>query len=94
MNLDAAGLWEAVVVPEDAAAAVIAKKDKPARAYLLSALAENLLLQVALKKSAAEVWASFTLSKYFQKYFIALRRWGDYLDILTPSGIHNILSLV
>ena len=45
-NLDAAGLWEAVVVPEDAAAAVIAKKDKPARAYLLGALAENLLLQV------------------------------------------------
>ncbi|KAM3279796.1 hypothetical protein ACQJBY_046896 [Aegilops geniculata] len=57
-NLDAAGLWKAVVVPEDAAAAVIAKKDKPARAYLLSALAENLLLQVASKKTAAEVWAS------------------------------------
>uniref|UniRef100_A0A452XI11 DUF4219 domain-containing protein n=1 Tax=Aegilops tauschii subsp. strangulata TaxID=200361 RepID=A0A452XI11_AEGTS len=57
-NLDAAGLWEAVVVLEDAAAAVIAKKDKPARAYLLSALAENLLLQVASKKTAAEVWAS------------------------------------
>ena len=57
-NLDAAGLWEAVVVPEDAAAAVIAKKDKPARAYLLGALAENLLLQVAAKKTAAEVWAA------------------------------------
>ena len=49
---DAAGLWEAVVVPEDAAAAVIAKKDKPARAYLLGALAEDLLLQVAKKKIA------------------------------------------
>ncbi|SPT15557.1 unnamed protein product [Triticum aestivum] len=58
VNLDAAGLWEAVVVPEDAAAAVIAKKDKPARAYLLGALVENLLLQVASKKTAAEVWAS------------------------------------
>lgn len=57
-NLDAAGLWEAVVVPEDAAAAVITKKDKPARAYLLGALAEDLLLQVASKKTAAEVWAS------------------------------------
>ena len=57
-NLDAAGLWEAVVVPEDAAAAVIAKKDKPARAYLLGALAEDLLLQVASKKTAAEVWSS------------------------------------
>ncbi|XBJ18352.1 hypothetical protein VPH35_009543 [Triticum aestivum] len=57
-NLDAAGLWEAVVVPEDAAAAVIAKKDKPARAYLLGALAEDLLLQVSSKKTAAEVWSS------------------------------------
>ncbi|XP_073363782.1 uncharacterized protein [Aegilops tauschii subsp. strangulata] len=57
-NLDAAGLWEAVVVREDAAAPVIAKKDKPARAYLLGALAEDLLLQVASKKTAAEVWAS------------------------------------
>ena len=57
-NLDAAGLWEAVVVPEDAAAAVITKKDKPARAYLLGALAEDLLLQVAAKKTAAEVWAA------------------------------------
>uniref|UniRef100_A0A8R7TYX6 DUF4219 domain-containing protein n=1 Tax=Triticum urartu TaxID=4572 RepID=A0A8R7TYX6_TRIUA len=28
-DLDAAGLWEAVVPPEDAASAVIAKKDKP-----------------------------------------------------------------
>ncbi|KAE8795866.1 retrotransposon protein [Hordeum vulgare] len=32
-DLDAVGLWEAVVPPEDAALAVIAKKDKPARAY-------------------------------------------------------------
>uniref|UniRef100_A0A8R7Q765 DUF4219 domain-containing protein n=1 Tax=Triticum urartu TaxID=4572 RepID=A0A8R7Q765_TRIUA len=28
-DLDAARLWEAVVPPEDAASAVIAKKDKP-----------------------------------------------------------------
>ncbi|XBJ28324.1 hypothetical protein VPH35_005448 [Triticum aestivum] len=56
-NIDAAGLWEAVVVPEDVAAAVIAKKDKPAGAYLLGALAKDLLLQVAAKKTAAEVWA-------------------------------------
>ncbi|KAE8802999.1 retrotransposon protein [Hordeum vulgare] len=28
-DLDAAGLWEAVVPPEEAASAVIAKKDKP-----------------------------------------------------------------
>ncbi|XBI62592.1 hypothetical protein VPH35_043180 [Triticum aestivum] len=57
-NLDAAGLWEAVVVPEDAAAAVVAKKDKPPRAYLLGALTEDLLLQVSSKKTAAEVWSS------------------------------------
>ena len=36
-DLDAAGVWEAVVPPKDAASAVIAKKDKPARAYLLRA---------------------------------------------------------
>ncbi|KAE8814094.1 hypothetical protein D1007_08737 [Hordeum vulgare] len=32
-DLDAAGLWEAVVPSEDAALAVIAKNDKPTRAY-------------------------------------------------------------
>jgi hypothetical protein len=53
-NLDAQGLWEAVVP----AVAIIAKKDKPARAYLLGALSEDILLQVSSKKTAAEVWAS------------------------------------
>jgi hypothetical protein len=57
-NLDAQGLWEAVVPAEDSAAAVIAKKDKPARAYLLGALSEDILLQVSSKKTAAELWAS------------------------------------
>ncbi|XP_073360013.1 uncharacterized protein [Aegilops tauschii subsp. strangulata] len=57
-DLDAAGLREAVVPPEDAASVVISKKDKPARAYLLRALADNLLLQVAAKKTAAEIWSS------------------------------------
>ncbi|XP_073357905.1 uncharacterized protein [Aegilops tauschii subsp. strangulata] len=57
-DLDAAGMWEAVVPPVDAAAAVIAKKDKPARAYLLRALADDLLMQVAAKKTAAEIWSS------------------------------------
>ena len=57
-NLDAQGLWEAVVPAEDAAPAIIAKKDKPARAYLLGALAEDILLQVLAKKTVAEVWAS------------------------------------
>ena len=57
-DLDAAGLWEAVVPPEEAVSAVIAKKDKPARAYLLRALSDDLLLQVAAKKTAAEIWSS------------------------------------
>lgn len=55
-NLDAAGLWEVVVLPEDAAAAVIVKKDKPVRSYLFGALAEDLMLEVSSKKKA-EVWA-------------------------------------
>ncbi|KAE8773140.1 retrotransposon protein [Hordeum vulgare] len=57
-DLDDAGLWEAVVPPEEAASAVIAKKDKPARAYLLRALSDDLMLQVAAKKTAAEIWGS------------------------------------
>jgi hypothetical protein len=56
-NLDAQGVWEAVV-PEDSTAAVDPKKNKTARAYLLGALAEDILLQVSSKKTAAEVWAS------------------------------------
>ncbi|KAE8779356.1 retrotransposon protein [Hordeum vulgare] len=58
VDLDAAGLWEAVVPPEEAASAVVAKKDKPARAYLLRALSDDLLLQVAAKKTAPEIWSS------------------------------------
>ena len=57
-NLDAQGLWEAVILAEDAAAAIITKKDKPARAYLLRALSEDILLQLSSKKMAAKVWAS------------------------------------
>ncbi|CAM0880579.1 unnamed protein product [Alopecurus aequalis] len=56
-NLDAQGLWEAVA-PADATATVDPKKNKTARAYLLGALAEDILLQVSSKKTAAEVWAS------------------------------------
>ncbi|KAE8805103.1 retrotransposon protein [Hordeum vulgare] len=42
-NLDAAGLWEAVVPTEDSTLVVVAKKDKPAHAYLLGALSEEIL---------------------------------------------------
>ncbi|KAE8779938.1 retrotransposon protein [Hordeum vulgare] len=57
-DMDAAALWEAVVPPEDTVSAVIVKKDKPARAYLLRALVDDLLLHVAAKKMAAEIWSS------------------------------------
>ncbi|XBI33270.1 hypothetical protein VPH35_056619 [Triticum aestivum] len=57
-NLDAAGLWEAVVPAEHAAAAVIAKKDKPARAYLHGALSGEILQQVSSKKRVAVIWAN------------------------------------
>ncbi|KAE8782460.1 retrotransposon protein [Hordeum vulgare] len=57
-NLGAQGMWEAVVPMEDSAATIIAKKDKPARAYLLGGLSEDILLQVSLKMTAVELWAS------------------------------------
>ena len=56
-NLDVAGLWEAMVSAEEEVAAVVANKDKTARAYLLGALSEDLLMQVSMKKTAVEVWA-------------------------------------
>ena len=55
-NLDVQGLWDAVALAD--AAAVDAKKSKTARVYLLGALAEDILLQVSSKKTAAELWIS------------------------------------
>ena len=52
--LDAQGVWEAVV-PETGAM-VDEKKNKIARAQLLGALSEDILLQVSSKKKAVEVW--------------------------------------
>jgi hypothetical protein len=54
-NLDVQGVWEAVV-PEDSTAAVDPEKNKRARAYLLGALSEDILLQVSSKKMAAAIW--------------------------------------
>ncbi|KAE8818953.1 retrotransposon protein [Hordeum vulgare] len=42
-------------------AAVIAKKDKSARAYLLGALSEDILLQVSSKKTATQLWVSLKI---------------------------------
>ncbi|KAE8806769.1 retrotransposon protein [Hordeum vulgare] len=60
-NLDAVGPWEAVVPAKDSMAAVVHKKDKPTRAYLLGVISEEILLQVSLKKTAAELWASLRM---------------------------------
>uniref|UniRef100_A0A8I7B2D9 CCHC-type domain-containing protein n=1 Tax=Hordeum vulgare subsp. vulgare TaxID=112509 RepID=A0A8I7B2D9_HORVV len=53
--LDVHTMWEAVASGD---AAVNAKKDKAARAMLLGALPEDVLLQVATKLTAKEVWDS------------------------------------
>ncbi|XP_042407543.1 uncharacterized protein LOC121997275 [Zingiber officinale] len=54
--LNAQGVWE-VVEPVEGAQ-VDAKKDKKARAYILQCVPEGILLQIAKKKTAKEVWDS------------------------------------
>ena len=54
--LDAQGVWEAVS-PEEGTT-VDEKKNKTARAQLLGALSEDILMQVSTKKTAKEVWDS------------------------------------
>ncbi|KAM0024917.1 putative RNA-directed DNA polymerase [Helianthus debilis subsp. tardiflorus] len=54
--LDAQGLWEVVEAAEGVV--VDEKKSKLARAFLFQAMPEDLLLQVAKKKTAREVWES------------------------------------
>jgi hypothetical protein len=54
--LDAQGLWKAVSPSGDAV--VDAQKNKTARAQLLQALPEDILMQVSTKKTAKEVWES------------------------------------
>ena len=54
--LDAQGLWCAVAPAEGAV--VDAGKSKTARAAMLGALPEDLLMQVATKPTAKEVWDS------------------------------------
>ena len=50
------GVWEAI--EPAVGAAVDTKKDKKARSHLLQVLPEDLLMQVAMKKTAKEVWDS------------------------------------
>ena len=54
--LDAQGLWEAVSPSGNGV--VDAHKNKTARAQLLQALPEDILMQVSTKKTAKEVWES------------------------------------
>ncbi|XP_042455612.1 uncharacterized protein LOC122040360 [Zingiber officinale] len=54
--LDAQGVWEAVEPAEGAQVDI--KKDKKARAYILQCIHEDILLQIANKKMAKEVWDS------------------------------------
>ena len=53
--LDVHTVWEEVASGD---AAVNARKDKTARALLLGALPEDMLLSVATKPTAREVWDS------------------------------------
>jgi hypothetical protein len=52
--LDAQGLWE--VVSPSSGAEVDARRGKTARAHLLQALPEDILMQVSCKPTAHEVW--------------------------------------
>nr|XP_043638493.1 uncharacterized protein LOC122609522 [Erigeron canadensis] len=54
--LDAQGLWEMIESEEDVVIDV--KKSKTARAFIFQAIPEEILLQVAKKKTAKEVWES------------------------------------
>ncbi|KAD7116862.1 hypothetical protein E3N88_04130 [Mikania micrantha] len=57
--MDAQGLWETVETPPGMA--VDEKKSKTARAFLFQAIPEDVLLQVAKKKTAKDVWESLKL---------------------------------
>ncbi|KAK8683851.1 hypothetical protein V6N13_039897 [Hibiscus sabdariffa] len=54
--IDAQGVWEAVEPAEGAQ--VDAKKDKKARTYILQCIPEEILLQIAKKKTTKEIWES------------------------------------
>nr|GEX85834.1 putative zinc finger, CCHC-type [Tanacetum cinerariifolium] len=54
--MDAQGLWESV--ESAAGVAVDEKKSKMARAFIFQAIPEDILMQVAKKKTAREVWES------------------------------------
>ncbi|KAJ9551322.1 LOW QUALITY PROTEIN: hypothetical protein OSB04_015367 [Centaurea solstitialis] len=57
--MDAQGVWESI--EPEAGVAVDEKKNKSARAFIFQAVPEDILLQVAKKKTAKEVWDSLKM---------------------------------
>lgn len=57
--MDAQGLWESI--EETVGETVNEKQSKTARAFLFQAIPEDVLLQVAKKKTAKEVWESLKM---------------------------------
>nr|GEZ73314.1 hypothetical protein [Tanacetum cinerariifolium] len=57
--MDAQGLWESI--GPAAGVAADEKKSKMARAFILQAIPEDILMQVAKKKTAREVWVTENL---------------------------------
>ncbi|XP_021971842.1 isoflavone 7-O-glucosyltransferase 1-like [Helianthus annuus] len=54
--MDVQGLWESVESPANAV--LDEKKNKTARSFIFQAIPEDVLLQVAKKKTAKEIWKS------------------------------------
>ncbi|KAL7607328.1 hypothetical protein Lser_V15G16133 [Lactuca serriola] len=57
--MDAQGVWESI--EPTVGVTVDEKKNKMARAYILQAIPEDILMQVAKKKTAKEVWESLKI---------------------------------
>ncbi|XP_071729291.1 uncharacterized protein [Rutidosis leptorrhynchoides] len=57
--MDVHGVWEAI--EPQAGVAVDEKKNKTARAFIIQSISEDILLQVAKKKMAKEVWEAIKL---------------------------------
>ncbi|KAD4586373.1 hypothetical protein E3N88_23974 [Mikania micrantha] len=70
--LDAQGLWESI--EPQTGVVVDKKKSKNARAFIFQAIPEDILLQVAKKKTAKEVWESL------RTRFVGAERDGESID--------------
>nr|GEV07010.1 putative zinc finger, CCHC-type [Tanacetum cinerariifolium] len=75
--MDAQGLWESI--EPTASVAVDEKKSKMARAFIFQAIPEDILMQVAKKKTAREVWES-------------LKTWFVGADRVQKARLHTFKS--